>query len=304
MAAIWSKKALSILPPDMLEHADRDDTVIRSDDIAVVGQRKPHPVGQARRLGPLPRQGQLLGGQRYPLDVGAGPGGDGQRHAPPAAADVQHPLPGSEVELGGDVALLGRLRLLQSHVRPLEIGAGILQVLIEEPAIEVERQVVVVRNVAPCGRAGVSGLANLPPPAPHRPGFASGSRPLGVAGAKIQQVADRAALQDQAAVHIGLADAQIGLGHDPGEGQGIGDPGDDRRLAAVAQVETPAARQDHGEGACPEQASQERLDATGSDRHAVASRFRRFDVDDFSPRGLTRKSGLPIYLLALDGWGC
>ena len=56
--------------------------------------------------------------------------------------------PGFDAQLGGDMALLGELRLLERHVGPLEIGAGILHVLVEEEPVELARQVVVVLDVA------------------------------------------------------------------------------------------------------------------------------------------------------------
>ena len=40
-----------------------------------------------------------------------------ERHAAPAAADVEHALPRLQVELGGDVRLLVGLRLLEAVVR-------------------------------------------------------------------------------------------------------------------------------------------------------------------------------------------
>ena len=66
----------------------------------------------------------------------------------PARADIEHALAGLDGELGGEVALLGELGLLQ--VAPWrEIGAGILPVAIEEEVVDGAVDVVVVRHVAP-----------------------------------------------------------------------------------------------------------------------------------------------------------
>ena len=53
-----------------------------------------------------------------------------------------------EAQLGGDVPLLGGLRLLQRLVAAREVGAGVLPVAVEEQAVEPAVQIVVVRDVA------------------------------------------------------------------------------------------------------------------------------------------------------------
>ena len=140
----------------MLEHADRDDPVERPLHRAVVQQFEPHPVGEALGLGAGARLGELLGRQRDAGDAGAVIARQRQRHAAPAAADIEHGQIGPvEQQLGGDVALLRRLRLVDRLVAAREIGAGILPVAIEEEAVEPAVQVVVVRRVAPRAARGV-----------------------------------------------------------------------------------------------------------------------------------------------------
>src|SRR5205823_1917256 len=71
----------------------------------------------------------------------------------PARADVEHALSRLDGELGGKVALLGELRLLEVGAFG-EVAAGILPVGIEEQVVDGAVDVVVVRNVAsrPSGR--------------------------------------------------------------------------------------------------------------------------------------------------------
>ena len=80
-----------------------------------------------------------------------------QRHAAPAAADVEHAHARLEAELGGDMRLLLRLRLFQRVVGRAEIGAGILPVGIKEQIVERAGQVVVMRDIG----AGALGRVEL-----------------------------------------------------------------------------------------------------------------------------------------------
>ena len=86
-----------------------------------------------------------------------------ERRAAPAAADVEHPLAGLQRELGGDVRLLVRLRLLEAVGGVGEVGAAILQVVVEEEAVEVVAEVVMMRDVAPRRARLVAAEQRLPP---------------------------------------------------------------------------------------------------------------------------------------------
>ena len=90
----------------------------------------------------------LFGRQRHALHVDIEGLGEVKAEPAPAGADVEHGLAGLQPELGGDMALLGGLRLVERHVRLLEIGAGILHVLVEEEPVEVTRQIIVTLHVA------------------------------------------------------------------------------------------------------------------------------------------------------------
>ena len=122
-----------------------------SDNGSIIPQLELHAVLQPLGRGAGPRFGELLLRQRDAGDMCAEVARQGQRHAAPAATDIQHaqsrPV---QAQLGGDVPLLRGLRLLQRFVTPREIGAGVLPVPIEEQAVEATIQIVVMRHIAPC----------------------------------------------------------------------------------------------------------------------------------------------------------
>ncbi len=66
----------------------------------------------------------------------------------PAGTDVENSLARLEVELGGEVALLRQLRFIEAFDAVLEVGAGVLHVLVEEERIEAAVEVVVRMDVA------------------------------------------------------------------------------------------------------------------------------------------------------------
>ena len=67
---------------------------------------------------------------------------------PPQPQPMSRTLaPGLDEELGGDQPLLGELRLVEGHVGPLEVGAGILHVAVEEEPVETFVEVVVMGDV-------------------------------------------------------------------------------------------------------------------------------------------------------------
>ncbi len=122
-------------------------------------------------------------------------------------------LAGLEGELGGDVALLGELGLGEAGHAFLEVGAGILQVVVEEEGIEAAVEVVVVLDVVlrAVGRVElaeapqvVAGAADAPqPPRLVDPGQVFHERQ--------HQVGDGALFHDVAAVHVLLAELQVGV---------------------------------------------------------------------------------------------
>ena len=148
-----------------------------------------------------------------------------QRQAAPAAADVQHrQVRPVEAELRGDVPLLGDLRLFQRLVAVREVGAGVLPVAIEEQAVEPAVQVVVVRDVAPRAVRRVVLVDAAPDDAEGgaQPGdrMARGVRHH-VEREHLDHVVDAAAVRDQATVHVGLADRERRVQHQPADRPGI-----------------------------------------------------------------------------------
>jgi len=66
----------------------------------------------------------------------------------PAAADIQHGLARLEQQFGGEMALLLLLGDFETVVAGVEIGAGILPVVVQELAVEGVRQIIVMGHVA------------------------------------------------------------------------------------------------------------------------------------------------------------
>nr|WP_281247864.1 MULTISPECIES: hypothetical protein [Halomonas] len=116
----------------MLEHADRDDPVVDLALRSVVEQLEARTLGQPGAHRPLLGDLQLLLGEGDPLDTGPGALGDMQGEAAPARADIEHAHVRLQQQLGGDMALLFLLRLLEALVAVREIGAGILAIPVEE----------------------------------------------------------------------------------------------------------------------------------------------------------------------------
>ena len=227
---------------DVFQHADRDDAVELLVQVAIVGQAEVGLVGQARLLGALLGQGQLLGRQGDPGHLGAEVLGQGHGEAAPARADVQRLHARLDQQLAADEGLLRRLGLFQRHVRTLEIGAGILHVGVEEPAIELVGDVVVVGDVLARGHAVVD---LLDAPLQRLAEAAQGRAALGFAPAALahdrQQLVDRALFEDDVAFHVAFAETQAGIGQ-PAQAPAV-DPDGDRRSRAVPRLDDATSRQ-------------------------------------------------------------
>ena len=134
---------------DVLEHADRDDPVEGLFNVAVVLEPKLDPVGQARLTGAIGRDGELLAGQGDAGDLGSCDPGKIKPQAAKAAADVERRRAVPRQQLGGDMALLRRLRVVERLAGIFEIGAAVLAVRIEEEIVEARVEVVVTGDIAP-----------------------------------------------------------------------------------------------------------------------------------------------------------
>ena len=132
----------------MLEHADRDDPIEAAADLGVVLELETHATLQPLLGGALAGDTQLLPAERYTGDLGAGAFGQVDAKPSPTGADVEHPLPRSERKLGGDMTLLGELRLVQILAVD-EVATGVLPIPIEKELVNDAIDVVVMRRIAP-----------------------------------------------------------------------------------------------------------------------------------------------------------
>ncbi|MCY1171295.1 hypothetical protein D9M73_114000 [compost metagenome] len=133
---------------DMLEHADRHDPVERALHLAIIDQLEGDHVRHARRRRALPRHLQLFFRKRHAQYLGTRHLVQVQRHATPAATDVEHGHAGLQREFGRDMRFLVVLRLFQAVGRIGKIGAAILAVGVEEEIVQPVRQIIMVRNIA------------------------------------------------------------------------------------------------------------------------------------------------------------
>ena len=141
----------------MFQHAHGDDPIIATREVAVILQAEVDLIGQPGLLGAGRSRGVLILGQGDPGDMRAIITGQRQRHSTPSTADIENAHPRFNSQLGGDMVLLGLLRLFQCHFGFTKIGAGILSVVIQEKGVEIVTQIVMVRHVG-AGFARVVGL--------------------------------------------------------------------------------------------------------------------------------------------------
>ena len=114
----------------------------------VVAQFERHPVGEAKALGLLARERDLLLRQRHADDLRAVVLSRVAGERAPAAADVEHRLARLEPQLAADHVELLPLRRVEIVAPVVEIGAGVDHVLIEPQGVERIGDVVVVGDVA------------------------------------------------------------------------------------------------------------------------------------------------------------
>ena len=119
---------------------------------------------------------------------------------------------GFEQELGGEMALLGELRVVERLVRVLEIGAAVLPVGVEEQRVEPAVEIVMMRDVAPCAPARIelpqAALEIAQQPLRPRP---VRRMPSVLAEHDGEHVSDGALLDDEGAIHVGFAELEFGI---------------------------------------------------------------------------------------------
>src|SRR5271154_1576081 len=133
---------------DMLEHADRDDAVERTLDIAIVLQSKVDAILEPLLPRPLRGDDLLLLRQRHSGDARAGCLREIKSHPAEPTADVERAMAIVDQQFGGDMAFFRQLRLFEALARMLEIRAGVLPVGVQKEFVETMIQVVMTRDVA------------------------------------------------------------------------------------------------------------------------------------------------------------
>jgi hypothetical protein len=216
---------------DMFEHADGHDPVETAGEAAIVDQFIFDLSCDACRFGPLAGDLELFLRQGDTKHLDPGDAVEIKRHAAPAAADVEHALPGFQVELGGNMRLLVGLRLFQAVGGVGVIGATVLAVRVEEEVVQVVAEVIVVGDVFVGLGGGVAAeqCGDLAHPA-LRHEFATLAAKLPAIGAddQLEQVEDAAVLDDQPTIHIGLAEREPRVADDFEGEPAIGEANGDR----------------------------------------------------------------------------
>ena len=197
--------------PDMLEHADRDDAVEAAGHVAIILQEEADLSLQSALGRALLRDRELLGRERHAGHRHAEGLGEVDGEAAIARADVEHAHARLEEELRREVLLLPQLGLVEAHLRRLEIGAGILEVRVEEERVEPPVEVVVVRGIVAGAGLRVRDM--------HVPGQAAEAgeqvgeparpRVLFVRQDEREEIVERPVLDDEAAVHERFAELHL-----------------------------------------------------------------------------------------------
>ena len=134
-----------VLHADVLGEPDRGDRVeVALLDVPVVHEPDLGEVVEPLLLDPLLRPRRLLARERHADRVHAVLAGRVPDHPAPAAAEVEQPLPGLQVELAGDQVVLRGLRLLERRVLGGEQRAGVGHRRTEDHLVERVGDVVVV----------------------------------------------------------------------------------------------------------------------------------------------------------------
>src|SRR5439155_3038623 len=109
--------------------------------------------------------------------------------------------------------LLGELSIVERLVGGFEIGAAVLAIRIEEQGVEPAVEIVMMRDVALRATARIELLQAAVKIAdePLRPGPQRRPAVASLRQHDAKYVGNRAAFDDDAAVHIGFAEAQFGV---------------------------------------------------------------------------------------------
>ena len=111
-----------MIDPHMLEHADRDNTIIETGFMTVIKKLEPDPIRDTRLRSAALCSGILLGGEGQPGDVSAKFRQIESKPSPPGA-DIEHPESRLQKELGCYMTLLAGLRLFKRVIGIEKISA-------------------------------------------------------------------------------------------------------------------------------------------------------------------------------------
>jgi hypothetical protein len=145
-----------VLPPDGLDHLDRDELVVGALQVSVVAHEDLDAVTQTGLGNPGQSVIALLAGDRGGGHAtAASPRGvDGE--AAPARADLEHVVLGPDLEPLADPVELGHRGLLERHALVLEERAGIHHRRVEHAAEQVVADVVVKGDIATAALPGAA----------------------------------------------------------------------------------------------------------------------------------------------------
>ena len=104
---------VEVRQPDVFEHADGDEHVVCSADVAVVVVDELDAIRQAFARGATPGEGQLFGRQVEGLHADAVVPGHEERQRAPAAAGFDDRVARPQLQLAADEIQLGALRLIE-----------------------------------------------------------------------------------------------------------------------------------------------------------------------------------------------
>ena len=167
----------------------------------------------------------------------------------PAAADVEDGHAVAEIELRRQMPLLGELRLFEGEIRLLEIGAGILPVVVEKEFVEPAIEIVVMGDVLLGARGGIV----LTQAAGEDTGLQQGACPSGprlafeIGQDRLEQVVNGAALHDDPPIHIGFAKGERRVGEKAPFGAPVRNAGGDLGPCTITEAMRAAHGVDQGQ---------------------------------------------------------
>ena len=180
---------------------------------------------------------------------------------------------GLQQQLGGEMALLGELRIVERGVRRLEVCATVLHVCIKEEAIKPSIQIVMRCNV-PLGARGRIELLPVPDQVAEPP---QRFRPAGQHVRLVQHdrkhVGDCALFDNEAAVHVDLAEREFRIKQQAPCGGCCGESHSHRGTGTIAAGEFSSCRRRESNRAPSDETAQEELQQTIHQAHVQRSKM-------------------------------